>query len=382
MVFASNGQPNPNFDMGMADGPGGAAVEIDNSNVISICGNHFDGNDNPLSPAVGYYRAHIRFGGVAVSDSVSLCGDVYHPDTQKSGPVVPDYVYDVLSGVTPTHSSLFEAPGPQNVAIFSPGAVSAFLPQQQAVTGVATNYITGLILSNDASHPANKIDITSGEAADSTNSFLLQSPASGCTVNSTLTGPGGLDSTTSIAGETLFFFLIGGQNVSTACIASLMTSPSFLLAAGYSSYRMIGALYADSSSNIVQFVQNDDTFYLNQSVPFSATLGSTSPTTVALTSVPNLISVEALGRCSGSSAVLLMGGNAPAGQTPSGTFTTSPGYMVNVATPATAYPFELYTRPTTSSGPAAPGGNLIGKSSSPSTSLTCYDDGWIWHRGK
>jgi hypothetical protein len=61
---------------------------------------------------------------------------------------------------------------------------------------------------------------------------------------------------------------------------------------------MIGALYTQTggSTNVVKFVQSEDTFTLASSAPFggSATTGGAA---ISLTSVPSQISEQAFGRC-------------------------------------------------------------------------------------
>jgi hypothetical protein len=110
----------------------------------------------------------------------------------------------------------------------------------------------------------------------------------------------------------------------------------------------------------------------------AGSVGSNTPVTIS--SVPALVSVQAFGRCAANSAVTLSGGNVTP-QIPSSTYTTLPGYMVNSSTPNTPFPFALYTLPATGTAPVAPGGT-INAASTGSANLTCYNDGWIWHRGK
>jgi hypothetical protein len=69
-------------------------------------------------------------------------------------------------------------------------------------------------------------------------------------------------------------------------------------------YRMVGALYTTTGSTppLVSFVQDNDTFYLaTPAADINNTIG-TSAGNIALASVPNGISVEAMGRCVGTRA--------------------------------------------------------------------------------
>jgi hypothetical protein len=146
--------------------------------------------------------------------------------------LTPSFVYGADAGATLTNSSLFETPGTQSRGIYSTSAAKR-LPQLQ-VPHIFRNYLNGLILSNDAAIAATNIDIAAGEAADSTNSTVMELPG-GCNVDLATAGEGGLDTAAGIvANQTYFYYLIanpGGLNpgclASTSPIAPAFNDPSF-----------------------------------------------------------------------------------------------------------------------------------------------------------
>lgn len=152
---------------------------------------------------------------------------------------------------------------------------------------------------------------------------------------------------------------------------------SFTVSSAY--YRLIGVLYTDGGSHVVQFHQDGDTVTLAASVPFGAgtALSSTSSTLVPIPSVPSQVSVEAFGRCAANVAAMIAPGTIPA-QVPASAFTTAPGYTVSVQNPNTPTPFKLYTLPSTGT---TPGGSIYATANSGTTNtLNCYNDGWVFHR--
>jgi hypothetical protein len=354
-----------------------AGVEIDTSKNISICGSHFNQNDQTQIAGFGT-GSHIRFGGTA-STNITLCGNNY-----KQGDNTPetDYVYDAQSGVTITNTSFYEAPQMQVTGVYTPAAQSLILPFLQVSAALNNNNFTGLTLSNDPTFPNTVIDIAAGQAADSTNASIIIMPSIGCKVTMGSTGPGGLDTTSGVmANKTYFFFIIApaGGGAPTSCIASLNTTPSFSLATGYSLYRLVGALYTiPSAATLVQFVQNGDTFYLDKPVPDvnNMSIGTSSPTSLSLVSVPSGIVVEALGRCVASSSVsgseVLIFPYSTAPGSPAG-YPTAPGFTIKTGSLTTAFPYRLHTT----------NGTLISAFASGTSAVTlnCMTDGWVLHRG-
>jgi hypothetical protein len=58
----------------------------------------------------------------------------------------------------------------------------------------------------------------------------------------------------------------------------------------------------------------------------------------------------------------------------------SPGYTItSPLNPHTSFPFTLYTLGGTGMPPL---GTINAAAATSGTTLNCYDDGWIWHRGR
>ncbi|HEX4080943.1 MAG TPA: hypothetical protein VHX61_18930, partial [Rhizomicrobium sp.] len=207
---------------------GGAGIAIEgNSSVISICGNHMEGNGGDIANS-----AQIYFSGTL--DSINFCGNTYLPQQLADVAFRPLYVYDAASGTTLTNFHLYDAPAPQaSGQVYSPNA-TLILPQLQ-VPHAPLGQISGVVLSNDTT-TATQVDITPGEASDSTNSVTIELP-NGCTDNldnPANPGPGGLETGTTAAASTPYFYFaiasaLGGN---PNCIASTSTVPN-LKHAGY-----------------------------------------------------------------------------------------------------------------------------------------------------
>jgi hypothetical protein len=208
---------------------GGSAVKIANSNTISLCGSHFHRSGGDVSGS-----SHILFAGV--TDSVNICGNVYlaGADGNHDPTLKPWYDYDVASGTEITNTHIYETATPQMAGVFSPAA--ATLIGNLQVPQITQSQFNGLTLSNDVAYPNSIVDIATGQAADSTNSAILNLAAPGCDVNFHTNGAGGLDAPSFATNKTYFIYVIGspGQSQSspvapaTSCMASLSAvAPAF-----------------------------------------------------------------------------------------------------------------------------------------------------------
>lgn len=118
-------------------------------------------------------------------------------------------------------------------------------------------YITGMKLSFNTTA---LIDVAAGQCRNSTNiNDIIMS--TGVTINTALTGAGGLDQGT-IANSTLYnVFAIGDSTGYSTTSALISTASSPLMPYGYDMFRLIGHVKTDGSALILAFRQtgNDST---------------------------------------------------------------------------------------------------------------------------
>jgi len=131
-------------------------------------------------------------------------------------------------------------------------------------TGLPENYLTGLILSNDAGDTDHDINITAGRCRDSGNSedMVLASEttkqidaafAAGDDAGGMFTG--------SVAADTWYHvFLIRKDSDGTIDAGFDTSITAANIPSGYTEYRRIGSVLTDGSSNIYPFLQIGDYF--------------------------------------------------------------------------------------------------------------------------
>jgi hypothetical protein len=206
-------------------------IQIQDSGVITFCSNVFHRN-GATNEGTSTATSHIYFAGR--DDSISLCGNTFlpGPDVPSKTDIAmrPDYVYDADPAAVLTNIAIADNPAPQNKGVFSTNGTA--LLASAASPHPAINYISGLTLSNGSSAAA--VNITAGEATDSTGTTILRSPPGGCTVDLTTNGVGGLDTGSPAIGTTYYFFLIAGSGgANPHCIASTLPNPSLLNTGSY-----------------------------------------------------------------------------------------------------------------------------------------------------
>jgi hypothetical protein len=168
-------------------------------------------------------------------------------------------------------------------------------------------------------------------------------------------------------------------------------------------YRLAGELYTTGggSPTVVNFTQDNDTFYLSspvQDINTTATLPicsvGTAVTTCALsipcgrTSVASSTcaasgapELEAFGRIVGGdvgNGILLASGDITP-TAPTNFITGQPGYTTTIAGTTTSYPFRLYATINGTSGAYV---NVIGSSGTGTLDAYEITDGWIFHRSQ
>lgn len=160
-------------------------------------------------------------------------------------------------------------------------------------------YISGLETSNgtDSDHD---IDITTGvtrDSSDSANMLLESALTKQIDANWTEgTNLGGFPSSLTLTADTWYHvFLIRETSSGTidAGFDTSITATNLLSDSGYNQFRRIGSVLTDSSSNILGFTQNNDTFMWDATIlDVDATDGITA--TLRIISVPVDLTVEAL----------------------------------------------------------------------------------------
>jgi len=200
---------------------------IDDSNTITLAGNHFGGNGGDTAQSSQVYFAHTHG---TTTDNVTLSADVYKVQTVAIGAdVTPSYVYDADANASLTNVHLYETATRPAVSVFSSNAQPILV--SQLVPQLTQNLISGLSLFNDSS--SDTVDIAPGSAADSTNSIIMQIPAGGCKVDLNNSGAMGLDLGGGIQyPKTYFIYVIaavGGSPTTTAPTPSCIASESPLL---------------------------------------------------------------------------------------------------------------------------------------------------------
>jgi hypothetical protein len=128
-------------------------------------------------------------------------------------------------------------------------------------------YINGIVISNDATTPNTKVDVSAGMCRDSTdvyymnlgnfNGFLNGSitPNSSTIIDATINGAGGLDTGSLGASKVYFVYVIADPiNANpTTCMLSLTSTSAGgpLMPTGYSIYRHVGYIVTDASSHFL-----------------------------------------------------------------------------------------------------------------------------------
>lgn len=199
--------------------------------------------------------------------------------------------------------------------------------------------VNGLTISNNATTPNSKIDISAGLCRDQTNTFDINlgnwfgevpvaPPAinASTTINALVNGALGLDTGTFAASKVYYVHVIfdaSGVKVPSALISLSRTAP--LLPAGYSNFRWIGQMVTDSSTHFLlgynSGLNSDRVFVFDAPQATSVTAG-TSATYAAISLaalVPNLDQVPVLFRANWTANAAadtfnMQGGNATGDQ--------------------------------------------------------------------
>lgn len=280
----------------------------------------------------------------------------------------------IFGGTTSTGAVQSGTVGTAGQVLTSNGAGA--LPTFQAASGgLPRSYLAGLGLANNGTDANNDIDIAVGTARDSTNTYDI-TLASAITKQldaswSVGTGAGGLDTGTEAVSTWYHVFAIRRSDTGVVDVLFSTSATSPTMPTNYDAKRRIGAIYNDSSGNIVAFYQNGDTFMRKSLIQdvFVTNLGTSA--TLYTLSVPTGVIVEAIfdAYTTKSSAyfVIISSPNAN-DDTPSTNLFTNSG-----SNSANAHPKRLLTNTS---------GQIRARSSVATTTLYLHTNGWVDKRGK
>lgn len=165
---------------------------------------------------------------------------------------------------------------------------------------VAQPWISGLLVSNDATTPNTKLNISAGICRDSNNivdltvgvnnpNFESQYVAAPLVLNAAVTGANGIDQGTFAANAFYAVYVIGDSTYqrTTASLLSLSSNSTPLMPAGYDSYRLVGYALTDGS---IHFVAMNQTGVSNDRMLTYATpqsIGANTATSYSFDSLSN-----------------------------------------------------------------------------------------------
>ncbi len=137
--------------------------------------------------------------------------------------------------------------------------------QNDPIVNLGISYINGLIVSNNATTPNTKLDISAGMARDSNNIMDITlgsanpnlegaTTDSPLVINAAVNGANGLDTGSLAASLVYAVYIIGDSRYysETAAILTLASNSAPLMPTGYDSYRLIGYAVTDSSVHFLK----------------------------------------------------------------------------------------------------------------------------------
>lgn len=191
-------------------------------------------------------------------------------------------------------------------------------------------HIGGLVVSNNAVTPNTKLNVSAGEAVDTT--VFTKMLSAGATIDITTSGVAlGLDTGTRANNTWYHVYLIAKADGTTTFVASTSASaPTY--PTGYLYCRRIFSFLTDGSANIVPFLHREDTVHWASSFADIATANMGTTNALYALTVPAGIRTRPifdLGSSTASVNLLVFDGDA-AGYAPgSSGISTSPGYNIS-----------------------------------------------------
>lgn len=141
------------------------------------------------------------------------------------------------------------------------------MSQLDPIVNGASLYINGLVITNDATTPNTKLNISAGQCRDSNNlidmilgDFLAQgygTDNASTTLNFSVVGANGL-ANGAIAASTWYYIFVIGDSSNKNPVATLASTSATapVLPFGYDSIRMIGVVKTNGSSQLLLFYQS------------------------------------------------------------------------------------------------------------------------------
>jgi hypothetical protein len=175
--------------------------------------------------------------------TIALTGDVTGSGTGSFATTIKSSIALAGSPTTTTQSA-----GDNSTKI----ATTAYVDAAVSVGGIVlTGYLSGCLVTNNATTPNTKVDIASGIAVNSTSTVYIKS--AGYTVDFSSSGAVNKLDTGTIAASTWYHvFVIAKADGTTGGLASLSaTAPT--LPSGYTVFRRVGSVLTDSSAHILGF---------------------------------------------------------------------------------------------------------------------------------
>lgn len=159
----------------------------------------------------------------------------------------------------------------------------------KTVAPVLSGYLFGCTLSRNTGSPNTKIDIQPGQACDGSG-LAMMNLAAVATVDTGTVGANGLDTGTLAASKWYHVWVIGKLDGTTAGFMDRadLAGLSPTLPAGYVFKRRVGEVLTNGSTQFIDFIQRDDSFFWQTPVQDQNATALTAATPVSLTlaSVP------------------------------------------------------------------------------------------------
>ena len=271
-----------------------------------------NGNDFTLTGSAtvatlvgGYGQRRIRL-TFAANAVLSQAGNIVLATAASYQGAVGSYIWLVFDAAT--SKWVEEARGPK----------PAVLPPR--------GHIAGFTLSNNGATPLTKVDVAAGVATDTTNTVSIAGAAR--TIDFGTVGALGLDTGTIGASTTYHIYAIAKVDGSDSYVASLnAAAPS--LPSGYVYARRIGSVRTNASSQILAFLQIEETFLLAASVTDLSTANMGAATALYALTVPTGVKVRPIFDLGTTAGNLLAFSGDQAGYAPgAGAISVAPGSNV------------------------------------------------------